>query len=133
MACAGVPVSEHTWPRAPGVVYFEVSSVTHTELGFVLKTAFHSLGDDHLLVLIPEVTCGRGNVQGTLQAPYNGRRQTLATWRRTRSTHELGCLVPKGPGAVWLKVGRVWSNPSGDRKTPAKLLAENLLWPLSLP
>ncbi len=131
-ACAGQVVSEYTWPRAPGVVYLEVTSVTYNAQGFTLQTAFNNLGNDHLLVLASEVTCGRGQLQGQLHTPYGGRQQHLTAWPHTRNAHELGCVVPQGDGDIWLNVGRVWSNPSQDRRTPERLLAENLLWKPSL-
>lgn len=127
-SCARVAVPEETWPFAPKLLYVEVLSAALQDGGFELELALNNLSAQHLVVLLPEITCGRGTGEGQLQPGLQGRQQLMHARAHTRTRHRLICRVANRNGPLWVTFTRVWGNPSGDRVTPEGLLARDLQW-----
>lgn len=128
--CARTQVPEDTWLYVPNTAYFEVTHYRPTEGGFSLEVALDNLGHVALLVSVAELECGRGDQTGRVIGPAHGAGRVLAVLPGMRQPYALGCEVG-GEGEVWLRVVRLWSNPSHDKRTGEEVLAKQLEWRFS--
>lgn len=133
LGCTALQVPEHTWPYAPDLLYLEVLQVKMYDTGFEAEVALNNVSRGHQVVLLPEVSCGRADAEGLIQPAYNGRQRILHARAHTRTRHKILCVTSRTKGEIWLRLDRVWSNPSGDHKTPKALIYKDLEWRFTPP
>ncbi len=87
-----------------------------------------------VIVLLADMGCYKGNVQGTLQHAFfgAGERTIDLTSKQKKNFHlvcKLGSKVESGEYKVVVR--RVYENLSNDRKTTGKEIAKDIEWKLA--
>lgn len=90
--------------------------------------------EKNIIVLLNDLICYRGNVQGTVKHTFfNTGERTIDMGARQKKSFNIVCKLGEKvkAGDYRIVVARVYDNPSNDRRTTGKEIAKDVEWKLA--
>lgn len=82
-----------------------------------------------ILVYVAEMRCARGEGPGEIKhVSHKSADRVIDVGPNGSRVFRIVCKTAMNSGAFQLEIARVFSNPSGDARTPVKVLGQSIGW-----
>lgn len=134
LSCARITPPMTTAVEQPETVRLSIEALDPTlSKKWVFTMRLHNLSEASQIVLLHDLHCFRGDVEGELAFRVFGiGERTMDLHPGEQKTFDFDCQFSETPmprdGPYRLVVAKVFSNPSGDGSSPGPVIARDLAW-----